>query len=720
MSNKITLLMIILIIPLWSQTQILVDGIHGWTALDQELDHVFPEYEFSYLGPDDVQLDMLIATGTIVDETDAVTFLVPEGQELLSIHCQFDTTLYQHPYITILDNNGQLVTNAFNGFAYVNDPTPGIWMMEYFSIVENVVTTYQIGTGPNFYTLEMLSNYDMVLQLVDDTFSLFYGAIPTHSFFEQAQLDAYLDSGGAYLILREPIGIIAFKPIIRLYADKQVQADIILDFPGIATYTQPEPEIQRAEGFSRWQWPQLQVDRSQYTEILYEGKLQHQLNYISLSDQGNSIRIENQVPQSLHDFHYIQALGNGSYRYAYLPEISGFGTGEMENSEIYRTADLIRHLESQLLLEVERSGFCPTDARDFIMDYQWIDRWLHQATQTGDPYLIYHFDRDLYDQLIPLSDSEDYQTAIRSMWVLAENPPAEVTGTPLLPEWSSVDDPYPQQGNAVDIDYYEFGVIVDRYPAQSFSNRDQTILEMNFYDDILVDETNNANNDLWQPIFTTFGDNPAAEQITLGISELQGQVASAVDLVDPEAGFLLVTGDEDSYCEDWMIYPPGTFPPVAVGRELENGKVIGISDLHFLLDVRDNHQFLRNCISWLTEVSGDLGDVNQDGSIDVLDVVVTVSFIIGSTEPTPYEFWAADFNGDAAINVLDVVLIVNVILGDPLPPECYLEPEVGPCDGICPRYFFNQNSEQCEMFEWGCCEGVVPFDTLEECEGTCE
>ena len=61
-------------------------------------------------------------------------------------------------------------------------------------------------------------------------------------------------------------------------------------------------------------------------------------------------------------------------------------------------------------------------------------------------------------------------------------------------------------------------------------------------------------------------------------------------------------------------------------------------------------------------------------------------------------------------------------IGNPglLPEECYLEPDVGPCDGVCPRYFYNQETEECEEFSWGCCEGLVPFDTLEECISACE
>jgi len=51
--------------------------------------------------------------------------------------------------------------------------------------------------------------------------------------------------------------------------------------------------------------------------------------------------------------------------------------------------------------------------------------------------------------------------------------------------------------------------------------------------------------------------------------------------------------------------------------------------------------------------------------------------------------------------------------------ECYITPEIGPCDGICPTYYFNQDSNQCEEFITGCC-GVEAFNTLQECQNICE
>jgi hypothetical protein len=55
-------------------------------------------------------------------------------------------------------------------------------------------------------------------------------------------------------------------------------------------------------------------------------------------------------------------------------------------------------------------------------------------------------------------------------------------------------------------------------------------------------------------------------------------------------------------------------------------------------------------------------DVNNDGLINVIDVVQTVNLVLGDTPPTELEACAADGNMDGIINVLDVVLLVNYIL----------------------------------------------------------
>jgi hypothetical protein len=57
-------------------------------------------------------------------------------------------------------------------------------------------------------------------------------------------------------------------------------------------------------------------------------------------------------------------------------------------------------------------------------------------------------------------------------------------------------------------------------------------------------------------------------------------------------------------------------------------------------------------------VDGVAGDLNDDGLVNVLDVVIMVNIVLGIEENQP----AADLNGDGLTNVLDVVILVNWIL----------------------------------------------------------
>jgi len=51
---------------------------------------------------------------------------------------------------------------------------------------------------------------------------------------------------------------------------------------------------------------------------------------------------------------------------------------------------------------------------------------------------------------------------------------------------------------------------------------------------------------------------------------------------------------------------------------------------------------------------------------------------------------------------------------------CLLPQDVGPCDGVCPRWFFNPDTGECEEFVWGCCDGNRNnFETRAECEAEC-
>ncbi|UCE19534.1 MAG: hypothetical protein JSV84_04100 [Gemmatimonadota bacterium] len=71
---------------------------------------------------------------------------------------------------------------------------------------------------------------------------------------------------------------------------------------------------------------------------------------------------------------------------------------------------------------------------------------------------------------------------------------------------------------------------------------------------------------------------------------------------------------------------------------------------------------LSNIVQWLQH-DPQKGDVNEDGAINILDVVWAINIILGSIDPGPSQQWSADFDDNGSVNVLDAIKIVNEILG---------------------------------------------------------
>ena len=63
-----------------------------------------------------------------------------------------------------------------------------------------------------------------------------------------------------------------------------------------------------------------------------------------------------------------------------------------------------------------------------------------------------------------------------------------------------------------------------------------------------------------------------------------------------------------------------------------------------------------NCNEW------QLGDINNDSTINILDIVIVVNFVLELTLPDICSSWASDINSDGTINILDIVQLINIIL----------------------------------------------------------
>jgi hypothetical protein len=55
-----------------------------------------------------------------------------------------------------------------------------------------------------------------------------------------------------------------------------------------------------------------------------------------------------------------------------------------------------------------------------------------------------------------------------------------------------------------------------------------------------------------------------------------------------------------------------------------------------------------------------MGDLNVDGFVDILDVIILVNHILS---PATVELDGSDVNNDGDVNILDVITLVNIILG---------------------------------------------------------
>lgn len=92
-----------------------------------------------------------------------------------------------------------------------------------------------------------------------------------------------------------------------------------------------------------------------------------------------------------------------------------------------------------------------------------------------------------------------------------------------------------------------------------------------------------------------------------------------------------------------------------------------------VLFVFSDHPGMEAPIPLLPDIPDDdflCADVNEDGSINVLDIIAVVGYILGG-DPDPFNLAAADVNADGAVNVLDIISITNIILQVPgIPCPC--------------------------------------------------
>mgnify|MGYP001459343952 CR=1 FL=1 len=61
------------------------------------------------------------------------------------------------------------------------------------------------------------------------------------------------------------------------------------------------------------------------------------------------------------------------------------------------------------------------------------------------------------------------------------------------------------------------------------------------------------------------------------------------------------------------------------------------------------------------EEPGVLGDLNQDGLINIQDIILSINIVLGG-DASEYQLWCGDLNQDGTIDILDIVNIIYIIL----------------------------------------------------------
>ena len=116
--------------------------------------------------------------------------------------------------------------------------------------------------------------------------------------------------------------------------------------------------------------------------------------------------------------------------------------------------------------------------------------------------------------------------------------------------------------------------------------------------------------------------------------------------------------------DDYKIYRDSAWMGIVSSDQLEYTDIIAELDVVYeycIESVNGCGDSNWQCDTGYTIAPG--GDVNADGAIDVLDIVVVVNIIVETYDPSNDEFLAADINSDGMVDVLDIVILVNAILG---------------------------------------------------------
>ena len=105
---------------------------------------------------------------------------------------------------------------------------------------------------------------------------------------------------------------------------------------------------------------------------------------------------------------------------------------------------------------------------------------------------------------------------------------------------------------------------------------------------------------------------------------------------------------------------------IGTDTELSWGKFIAMSTTGYWTGAMETGRIVRtDNLTFIYDQTPavKIGDVNNDGDINVLDVTALINYIL-CKNPSPFNLAAADVNGEDGINVMDVTALINLVLSN--------------------------------------------------------
>ena len=151
------------------------------------------------------------------------------------------------------------------------------------------------------------------------------------------------------------------------------------------------------------------------------------------------------------------------------------------------------------------------------------------------------------------------------------------------------------------------------------------------------------------------GDGEKYEGMMIDLSNL------TVESIDSQYGSVYVNdGSGTAKIDDYFFnFDQGEWPDLSVGDTINS--VMGV--VHYYYGEYVIYPGDLSYFSFDDSTSCTIGDINQDNTVNVVDIVQAVNYVLGMITFNEAQMCASDLNGDQIVNVIDIVQLVNVILG---------------------------------------------------------